>query len=126
LAADRHDRVQARHRILIDHRDAPSANRAKAGVVQGGQLPPLEADAAAGDPTGAAEIAHDRERDRRLAAARLADEPERVARAQREADAGDDDRLAGARGVPDAEVANVEQRPVSHAGPALSARPRAG
>ena len=126
LAADRHDRVQARHRVLVDHGDAPPADRAQPGFVQRRQLAPLEANAAAGDPAGAPEIAHDRERDRRLAAAGFADEPERFAGVQPEADAGDDERLAGARGVRDAEVADIEQRTVSHGGPALAARPPAG
>ena len=126
LAADRHDRIQARHGILVGHRDAPPADRAQPRLAQGRQLTPLEANAAAGDPAGAPQIAHDRQRDRRLAAAGLADEPERFAGLQLEADAGDHDRLAGACRVRDAEVADVEQRAVSHAGPALSAPPRAG
>jgi hypothetical protein len=82
LPADGHHRVEARHRILVDHRDAPSADRAQRRIVQRREVAPLEHDPPARDPPGAAEIAHDRERHRRLAAPRLAHEAERLAGAQ--------------------------------------------
>ncbi len=126
LAADGHDGIQARHRVLIDHGDAPAANREEPCLAEGRQLAPLEADAAAGDPAGAPEIAHDRQRDRGLAAAGLADEPEGLTRVQLEADTPHDDGLTGARRVRDAQIPDVEQRAVSHGDPAPAARPRAG
>ena len=79
LPVDLHGRVEARHRLLVDHRDLGAADPAQLGVRHGGELAPLEADRSGDDPPRLAEIAHHRQRHRRLAAARLADEPERLA-----------------------------------------------
>src|SRR5881628_705582 len=126
MAADRYHWVQARHRVLVDHRDAPSADRAQRGGVERGEIAALEEEATARDPPGPPEVAHDRQRHRRLAAAGLADEPERLAGVEPEAEPGDHGHLAGARRIGDAEVLDVEQRSVSHGAPAPAARRRAG
>jgi len=126
LPADRHHRIQARHGILVDHGDATPPDRAKTRFVQGRQIAALEADAAADDPAGAPEIAHDRQRHGRLAAAGLADEAERLAGVQPKAEPGNHRHLAGARRVGDAEILDVEQRAVSHGARAPAIPPRAG
>ena len=80
LAADLHRRVQARHRLLVDHGDLRAADLAQLGVRHGDELAALEAHAAADDPAVLAEVAHHPERHGGLAAAELAHEPERLAR----------------------------------------------
>ena len=126
LTPDRHHRIEAGHRILVDHRDAPPAYRAELFVVERGEVAPLEEDAAAHEAAGPPQVAHDRERDGGLAAAGLADEAHGLARAHAEAQRGNDRHLAGARGVGDADVPELQQRGVSHGVRAPGARRRAG
>src|SRR5262245_3307395 len=85
LPKDREERVQRCHRILEDHGDPPPAHAAQLALTLARQLFALEAHAAAHDAGGPRQEADDRETGRRLAAARLADEPERLARPEREA-----------------------------------------
>ena len=125
LATDRHHGIQARHRILIDHGDAPSTQRAQRAVVERDEVAALEEDAPGRDVPGPPQVAHDRERHRRFAAAGLADEAERFARTQREVEPREHRHLAGARCVRDAQSLDVEQRGVSHGGRAPAA-PRRG
>ena len=108
LPADGDDRIQAAHRILVDHRQAAAAQLPEFRLRHLRHVAAFEQDAAAGEPPGAAEITHDRERDRRLAAAGLADQSDRLALRQLEADAGNDVDLAGAREIGDAGVVELE------------------
>ncbi len=85
LLADRQRRVQARSRVLEDHRDLRPAKGAKAAVGGAHQFLALEPDRAGDLRPGPAEQAHDRERGHRLAGARLADDPERLAHPELEA-----------------------------------------
>ena len=78
LPPDREHRVQARRRLLEDHRHPPSADVAHPRLGQGEQLGVAEADAAGGDPAGLGQEAHQRECGHALAAARLADDRERL------------------------------------------------
>ncbi len=119
LPADRHDRVEAAHRVLIDHGDAAAAQHAQLVVIERRHVATLEQDAARGEAAGAAEIAHDGERHGRLAAAGLADEPERLARPYFEAEAGNDIGFTGAQEKRDTRLLEGEDRrgvarPVSH------------
>src|SRR5262249_38113828 len=125
LPAHGHDGIEARHRILVDHRDAMATNRPQRRVAQRRQIAALEEDLAAADATGASQVAHDRQRDRRLTAAGLADEPESLASIERQAEVGDHGQLTGARAVDDLEMANVEQRSLSHGDRAPAGRRRA-
>ena len=109
LAADLHRRVQARHRLLVDHRDLRAADPAQLGVGHGDELAALEADRAADDAAGLAEVAHDPERHRRLAAARLADEPERLAGLDGGGEVHHRRDLAGAGEEGDREVVDDEE-----------------
>src|SRR5262245_52516900 len=102
LPEDREKRVQRSHRILEDHGDPPPAHAAQLAPALARQLFALEAHAAAHDACGPRQEADDRETGRRLAAARLADEPERLAFTEREAHAVyrlDDARAAEAEEV---------------------------
>ena len=78
LPADEHGRIERGHRLLIDHRDLRAADGAQLRVREARHVAALEADRAIGDAPEPREIAHDRERDRRLAAARFADQSHRL------------------------------------------------
>jgi hypothetical protein len=72
LAADRQHRVQRRHRVLEDHRDAPAAQTPHLLFVELQQVLPVEQDLAAGDLGIAGQQPHDGGDQRGLAAAGLA------------------------------------------------------
>ena len=98
LRPDRQRRVQRGHRVLEDHRDLAAAHVLELPLAQLRQVTAVVEDGA-GDDLGRwlRDQAHDRERGDRLAAAGLADDPERLALLDREADPvdGTDDALAG-------------------------------
>ena len=80
LLADLHRRIQACHRLLVDHGDLVAADRAKLLLGQFAHVLALELDAAADDLPDIGEVAHDAERHGRLAAAGFADDAHRLAR----------------------------------------------
>ena len=118
LAIDAHDRVERVHGALEDDRDGTPAEVAPAGRA----TPVQQHDAALGTQRhlarGASEPARQeaekRKRRGRLAAPRLAGEPERLAATQREADTVDDRNDRAGILVRDLETADVEQRLVGH------------
>src|SRR5262245_21052961 len=87
LPEDGEERVQRRHGVLEDDSDPPAANPAQLTLSPAGQVLALEDDGAAHDAAGPWQEADDREARGRLAAARLADEPQRLALVEREAHA---------------------------------------
>src|SRR5882672_10077658 len=87
LAKDREERVQRGHRILEDHGDPAAADPSELALALARQVLALEDDASAHDPGGARQEPDDREAGGRLPAARFADEPQGLARAEAEADA---------------------------------------
>ena len=98
LLADREDGVQAARRVLEDHRDLAPADRAqlggrRAGAGRGRPRAPRRR------PRGRAPGTRPSSEQQRhaLARARLADEPLRLARAEREAHAGGGEHRARAR-----------------------------
>ena len=93
LRADRTDRVERVHRALEDDRDVDPAVRAHRRLAAGEDVLAVEEDAAR-RARARRQQAHDRERRGRLPAARLADEPDPLARLEREADALDGVQLA--------------------------------
>ena len=119
LRADRQRRVERRHRVLEDHRDLPAAHVLELALGQMHEVAALERDRAARDARGLREQAHDRERRHRLAAAGLADDAERLALLDGEADAVDGVHVAAARLEVRAEVVDFEDR---HLRSALGAR----
>ena len=78
LFADVHDWVQARHGVLVDHRDAVSPHLGQGARVETCEVSAFEEDAAVRDLDPGREIAHRGERRCRLAAAGFADEAERA------------------------------------------------
>ena len=89
LRADRVRRVEAGHRLLEDHRDAPATDRAHRGGAQLQEILAIEDDGAACDPARRRDKAHDGERERRFSGAGFADDGEGAAALDREVDAGD-------------------------------------
>src|SRR5260370_27710120 len=86
LLADRVDRVEAGHRLLKDHADlvaadAPHRLLVECHKVARHTIAPMEQDLAAGDVAGrGGDQPHDRERGYRLAASRLPNDCEPLAR----------------------------------------------
>jgi hypothetical protein len=131
LPAHGHDGVQARGRILVDHRDAAAPDTGQLGVPEGCQVLALEEDPPAQHAPGRAEIPHDRERHRRLSAAGLPDQPQRFSAAERQAQLRDDVELARTKEVRDPDVLELEEgrrarRGISHAGRSRAARSPTG
>jgi hypothetical protein len=89
LVADGERRIERRHRLLEDHRDAIAADVAQRRGRQAKEVGAFEEDFAGGHPARARDEAHDRERGHALAAARFADEAERAAGSDVEIDAVD-------------------------------------
>jgi hypothetical protein len=109
LAADRVRRVERALRILHDHRHLVATQAPALLGVERAELTPLEADRAARRGAGGQQPHHGG-RQRRLAAARLPDEAQRLARCELETDAGDcRDRPAVRTQVVDADLVEREQ-----------------
>ena len=108
LPSDRHHRIERGHRILEDHRHVVTAQRSQLAGGQADQLPLAKANAAL-DRRALREQAHDRQTHRRLAAARLADDAEHLARVDGQAHAidGTDRAIIGPEGR--AQVLDGEQ-----------------
>src|SRR5215210_4425027 len=120
LVADGEDGVQRRHRLLEDHRDVVAADPLQLRLLELGEVAALEEDPRArGDPAGPVDQAHHRERGHRLAAARLADDGERVALVDPEVDPVDRAQEALPRVEAGAEVLDLEQ--LAHARAAFRA-----
>ena len=90
--------IQARHRLLEDHADLVAAHRADLGVRERQQVPALEFDCSAYDGARRRDEPHDRQARHRLAGARFADDGDRLAAPDVEADAvdGPHDAVLGA------------------------------
>src|SRR5918993_1373813 len=110
LPEDREERVQRRHRVLEDGGDAAPADPAQLSLALARQILAFEEHTAARDARRLRQQADDRQARRRLAAAGLPDEPERLALVEREADAvhGLDDACPTERGEMRLEVGDVE------------------
>src|SRR5512132_663798 len=110
LAADGEHRVQARHRVLEDHRDLAPPDLAQLGVGETQQVAASEHRRAVRDLSSAREDAHQRERGHALAAARLADDAERFTGGDVEADAVAGMHRPATSPEPDLEVLDGEER----------------
>ena len=93
-------RVQRRHRLLEDHRDAAAAHGAHCLAENCARSWPESKMRPLSSRPRAGQEAHDGERGDGLAAARLADEPESLARRDGEANAVDDSLVAAFRVEP--------------------------
>ena len=110
LPPDGEHRVQARHRVLEDHRDVAAADLPQLGVRKLEKVAVLEHRRARGDLAGAREDAEEREGGDALAAAGLADDPECLARRDVERDPVDGVDGSPARPELDVEVLDREER----------------
>ena len=83
LLPDLHGGIEARHRLLVDHRDLRAAQAAQFRLRQLAHVAALELDAAADDLPDIGEVAHDAEGDGGFAAAGFPDDSHRLARHDR-------------------------------------------
>src|SRR4051812_22320398 len=80
LPPDRQHRIERRHRVLKDHRDLAAADPAELCVGEADQVTAVELRAPTRHAPGARQQPQDRQRRHTLAAARFADDAERLAR----------------------------------------------
>ncbi len=109
LGSDPHRRVQRRAGVLVDHRhrarmELPQASSAECQRVDSGDV-----DRTGADLSVARQVADDGERSGRLSAARLADEPVRLAAADLERDAAEHLAVVATHAVDDIEIAKLER-----------------
>ena len=110
LFADRDDRVERGHRVLEDHGDLAAAQVPHLIVGQLDEVDAAEEDLAAGDPAGRLrQETQQGQRGHALAAARLADDTERLVRRHIEAHAVDGMDEAGRGGELDPQVTDGEE-----------------
>jgi hypothetical protein len=110
LVADADRRVQRAAGVLIDHRDARGPHPADVLFAHGQQVRARDGDRPGGHAPVARQVADDRERRRRLAAARLADEAVGLALGDLEGHAAQDRPPDPADAVGDLEVLEIEGR----------------
>ena len=108
LGGDGEAGIQRRHRLLIDHGDFRAPEAAQLVGVQRAEVAALEGDTAADDAAVVAQVPHDGQGHRRLAAARFADQADAFPRLQGQREVLDCRDLAGAGKVGNAEALDVE------------------
>ena len=99
--------VQRRARILRDVGDGAAAQPPQLALAEMGEVAPVDHDGAAADRAAATDVAEQRHPDRRLARARLADQPEHLAGLDLERDLVDD--VGAPAGQLDAQVAHLDR-----------------
>ena len=109
LEADGEARIEARRRILEDHRDVLADERAALAVGQSLQIAPGEYEPLGADAAGIRDEPHHREHRDALAGARFADDAEHLAFVDREAHALDRVHDGALRRKLDVEVFDFEQ-----------------
>ena len=114
LPLDRVQRIERGHRLLEDDADVVAAHRAELGVARLEEVLALEEDLARRVRGRGRQELHHRQRGDRLARSRLADERDGLALADVEARALDRDGDIAALAEFDAEIADREERRVSH------------
>ena len=114
LAADGPDRVERRHRVLEDERNLGVANPTQRPIAERRDRPAVEHHVAARDPARWIEQAEKCQRQRRLAAARLAHDGNLVAALHPEGDIAHHRGGAGAVDEPGSEVPDVENGRLRH------------
>ena len=108
LVADADRRIERRARVLVHHRDDVRAELAQPLAREPEHVTAADLDRAAPHPAVARQVPDRRERDRRLAAAGLADEAVGLAAPDRARHARDDLPVAAADAVGDIQVAELE------------------
>ena len=110
LAADREDRVERGHRLLEYHPQTRTTHGPHLALGEPEEIAPLETHLPVDDPPGRRHEPHERERGHRLAAARLADQPEHPAALERKRHAIDRAHRSLLQGEDRVEVPHLEQR----------------
>ncbi|MNT47961.1 hypothetical protein D3C72_1847180 [compost metagenome] len=111
LRADRHDRIERRHRLLEHHGDIAAAHAAHRAVAQARKLTPFELDTAGGDAQGRLrQKPHDRQRRHGLSRTALAGNAQRLAEPQVEADLVEHALCAFGRPCIDTQSVDAEDR----------------
>ncbi len=110
LAPDSDRRVQRPPRLLVDHRDGPRPEFPQFVLVHGRRVLPVHRHRTGAEAPVAGEIARDGEGGRRLAAARLADEAERLLAADGERDVAQGQPVVAAHAICHVEVADLQRR----------------
>ena len=104
LTPDPDRRVEGAGGVLIDHRHAAAAHLAQLRIAQLVRVAPIDQDRAAGHPAVPRQVPNERERNRRLTASGLADQPERLAPAHLERYAANRGAIIPAHAVDDVEL----------------------
>jgi hypothetical protein len=115
LRAHAQVRVQAGHRVLEDHRDAPPAEPAEAARAERRDVAAVDHDPARRAPARRGDEVEQRERGGGLAAARLAHEAEHLAAVELEGEPVDRAELPLRRGEAHGELLDGEERPAAAA-----------
>ena len=127
LVADGVDGIERGHRLLKDHRDLAAPDAANPLLRDLHQILALQEHPTGGDAPGwRGDHAQQRERGHALAASALADDAERLATAQREADVGQNPDLPALHAEIDAEVLDAQDVVVRirhRAGPRAASSP---
>ena len=110
LELDRLHRVERSERVLEDHRDLPASHTAQDVLAGTGELEVAEADRTAADPARRLQQAEDRECERRLPGARLADDRDAVTAPDLERCAIDGSNDAAVNRVLDEQVLDRQDR----------------
>ena len=84
LPSDRHHRIEARHRVLIDHRQMSAAQPAQRPGVKARRIASIDLNTPLGDRHPLWQIAHQRQRNGRFPATGLPDKSVSLARTDRE------------------------------------------
>jgi hypothetical protein len=108
LRPDADGRVQSRRGVLVHHRKRRRMQPAHLPAAHAEHVLAVQADRAAEDLRVAREVAHDRERRRRLPAPGLPDEPVRLALADREGDTAEHAPIDPADAVGDLEILELD------------------
>ena len=110
LLADPDRRVQRSPGVLVDHRDVVRSQPPELAVRERNGVAPSDADPATGDAPVARQIPDNRERRRRLAATRFADEAVCGSPLDRQRHAANHLAVAAPHAVDDGEVVELERR----------------
>jgi hypothetical protein len=117
LVADTVARVERRHRVLEDHGNALAAEPAPARLGEAEERPAAKRDRFGRQAGRARQETHDGERGQALAAARFADDRERLAGGDGEVDAAHGPGRPARHRDLDPEAAHLEERRRRHARP---------
>ena len=110
LKADRVAGIEARHRLLEDHRHVIADDAAALAGGDGEEIDAVELQSVGGDLGGPRQEAHHRQHGNRLAGTQFTDDGQHFARLERQRNPVDGTKTAMARGEVDGEIFDGEKR----------------